>query len=192
MKSKTRLQRISVLVVAMLSLVAFSFIGIGASCGASDPEQYYSNNTQTTPVAGGGSLKAFVERQTYGSYSGANLSIRYKVQNDYTGSGVVTEIKATWTVNAQYWRLTGSSYSAGLTMGSTSAGGEVGSGSTNDYVTYSAQLYFTNTNGAKQVYYGPSNYVMWPNDQIRSHSIQNEAYLKMKNNATTYRITAAV
>jgi hypothetical protein len=184
------MQRVSVLVVTLLVLATVSFVGSG--CGTPDPTQYYSNNTQTTPVAGGGELKAFIERQTYGEISGSNLSIRYKLQNDYTGSGTVEEIRATWKVNAQYSRLTGSSFTAGLELGAEKAGGTVGSGSTNDYVTYTASLYYYSTNGVKQVYYGPSNYVMWPNDQVRSHSIHNEAYLKVKNNATTYRITAAV
>jgi hypothetical protein len=187
MKNKTLFQRVFILVAALIALSMFQITGTG--CG--DNPNAYVKNTQTTPVAGGGNLEAYVERQRDGEKSGENRSIRYYLNNKYTGTKGVLQIRADWTASVQYKRKTSESYEAGLDIGKDSVGGSVGMGSSSEYVTLKTSWYSSNTNGIKSVYYGPSNYVMWPASQVKSHSIMNKATLRISGHSTSFQITAS-
>lgn len=186
MNNVERLKKIAIIIFTVTALLVFCFSGTG--CG--DPTQRYSNDRKTTPVAGGGDLIAFVERQAIGTLSGNTRSVDYRVTGEYTGSKPVVEIRSTWTVDVQYKRMTSSSYNASLSVGSDSVSTTVGSGASYEYTTISKSKYWSNTNGINSVYYGPSNYTMWPDSQVNSHSIRNTVYLKISGHATPFEITA--
>jgi hypothetical protein len=188
MKNKKMLQRVSVVLVTLLALAVFQFVGSGCS----DDTQRYSTQEKTNNVPGGGVILSHVDRQTYGNISGNQRSIDYYVYADYSGSETVKEIRTTWVQRAQFWRKSGSSYSAGVTMGTSSVGLNVSSGSTTQYVdSATITKYWSNTNGATHAYYD-SNYIVWPRDQLRSDQLSNTARLNIYGHANPIEAVAAV
>lgn len=67
-----------------------------------------------------------------------------------------------------------------------------GSGSSSEYQNLSVDWYSSNTNGVKSVYYGASNYTLFPFKQLNSHSIENNAYLRIAGHTTSFSISAVV
>lgn len=191
--------------ISILAVAILSFTGVGCGNEYGDFYNKYQNtsnpaagayleDTDSTPVAGGGELKAFVERQQYGvpSSGGDSLKVRYYLYNNYTGNSTVKEIRATWNVKAQFKRRTSESFDAGINIGVDEVGATVGSGSSSEYQNLSVDWYSSNTNGVKSVYYGASNYTLFPFKQLNSHSIENNAYLRIAGHTTSFSISAVV
>lgn len=189
---------ISSLSIILVIVMCFAGIGCGNEYGdlynkyPSPNPNAYTNDTDSVPVTGGGSLKAFVERQKEGKLSGDTLSVRYFLRNTYTGNKSVEEIRATWNISAQFRRKTDSSFTASIGVGTDIVQFGVGGSSSVEYQDKTVTKYFKNTNGVKEVYYGASNYTLYPYTQLNSQSLTNNAYLKIKAHATPYSITAAV
>lgn len=176
--------------IAVLSVISIGFVCIfGTACSGR-----YNQNTQTITVVGGGTLKAFAEmnKKAYTETSGDNRIVKYRVTGEYTGDYSVEEIKQTWRIAVSYQRQTGSSFSAGITAGTHTASATIGAGETTSNEILSTTLHFTNSNGINSVYYGPSNFVMWPEQQVYSYSLQNTVQLKLVGHATPFSVTAAV
>lgn len=199
-KNNNSKKHILISIISIISVVIMCFTGVGCNDEYGDLYNLYPSpnpnsyidDTESIAVAGGGRLKAFVERQKEGKRTKDTLTIKYFLRNTYTGDNAVAEIRATWTVNAQFRRRTDSSFNASIGIGADVIEFGVGSSSSVEYQDRSITKYFSNTNGIKEVYYGASNYTLYPYKQLNSHSLTNNAYLKLKNHATPFSITAAV
>jgi len=195
--------------VALISVIALSFTGVGCENGYGDiyndtpnPKPgYYYKVSDSIPVPGGGSLKAYLERQREGSLSGDALTTRYYLRNEYTGSATVREIRATWTVRAEFRRLAQESVEGGVATeanysfydGKQTFKTTVSIAPTSkyEYSTIEDSHYWSNTNGAKDVYHGPNTYQLSPYKQLNAHSLTNTAELKISGHSTPLVVSVA-
>lgn len=177
----------SILVATILAVSMFSFIGIG--CGSN-----YLTGEKSRNVNGGGTLTSYAERQkdSASSVSGNARTVTYRVYADYSGSAKVTSIRTEWTIRATFKRPVSGSFNAGLTVGATEVGGNVGASSTNEWKDFSITKYWVNTNGTTHSFYGPSEYVLSPNNQVYSHALTNVAIVKVANHSTPTEVTVTV
>jgi len=201
-----------VVIVALISVVALCFTGIG--CDTDPNPGYYHKVSNSKGVSGGGELKVYLERQKEGQLNGDTLSIRYYIYDNYTGSKTVEEIRATWTIKAEYRRLVNSSFKAGIAEKSYGHSGSctsdcITNGCSNNAETewelyvepsreyelsppITATLWWSNTNGSKDVYYGASTYILYPYKQLEKHTFQSTASLKIKGVSTPTTVSVTV
>lgn len=191
MKNRKSLQRISTLIVALMALAMFQLIGSG--CGEPDsPHAHVEHrNSRAISGAGGGRIYSFVQRQRSGTTSGHYRFINYDVRSDYTGTARVREIRATWNVDAEFRRLTSSSYTASISIGQNSTTQTIHASTTVEFQQLTVSWFASNTNGITQARHA-GNYELWPQQHVNTHGIRNETYLRIDGHALAHRITAGV
>ena len=154
----------------------------------------YHTGEKSRSANGGGTLTTYAERQTDNASSIKNnaRTVTYRVYADYAGSQTVTSIKTEWTVRATFERPISGSVSAGLTVGATSVSANVSASQSSQWKDFAITKYWHNSNGATHSFYGPSEYVMFPNSQLNSHALTNVAILRLANHSTPTEVSVTV
>jgi hypothetical protein len=149
---------------------------------------YYTSDYETNSVNGGGKIKAYCERQTYGttSKSGVVRKVKFYVYSKYTGNKTVKSIKCAWVTGAKLRN------SATLTL-NTSGGStySFGASSSSTYQNVeSSEKYWSSTNGT-MVECENSNFTISPDCDLYGYLfwIKCTATVKVKGGAKSTSIS---